>query len=138
LVFGLCVIAAPGCGGTEQVPLVPVSGAVKLGGAAMPMGMVEFHPDAGKGNTFKGKPVSMIKSDGTYKLHTDGREGAPAGWYKVTVSGHGMPEQMPTDSKKAPAEPAVNAKYSKPDASGFSFEVKEGAPAGAYDISMIK
>lgn len=136
-VLGLVLVA--GCGDKTEVPLVKVTGTVKVGGATIPMGMVEFHPDEGKGNSFKGKATGMIKSDGVYTLSTGGREGAPLGWYKVTVSGQGMPDasQMPQGAK-APTPPAVNAKYGKPESSGFSIEVKDGAPAGAYDLALIK
>lgn len=133
------VAASVGCDGKrEEVPLVPVSGVVKLGGAPMPMGTVEFHPDAGKGNTFKGIPKAAIQPDGKYKLISDGREGAPLGWYKVTVSGQGMPDMSKMGGDKPPTPPTVPAKYAKPDTSGFSFEVKDGAPAGAYDLSLSK
>jgi hypothetical protein len=139
LFLGLSLVLTAGCGGKSEVPLVPVSGTVKIHGAPMPMGTVEFHPDAGKGNTFKGKVASMIKSDGTYKLVTDGREGAPVGWYKVTVSGQGMPDPSKmTEPGKMPTPPNVQAKYGKPETSGFSIEVKDGAPAGTYDFSLIK
>ena len=44
--LSLCVALACGCGmGQSQVPLLPVSGVVKIGGNPMPMGTVEFHPD---------------------------------------------------------------------------------------------
>jgi len=139
LVFGLAGVGGCG-GGKEQVPLVPVSGVVKNGGAPMPMGTVEFHPDTGKGNNFKGTPRGMIKSDGTYTLNTDGRDGAPVGWYKVTVSGQGMPDpsKMGGEGGKAPTPPVVNAMYTKPDTTKFSIEVKDGAPAGTYDLSLSK
>jgi hypothetical protein len=132
-------VVALGCGGKNQIPLVPVSGVVKVGGAPMPMGTVQFHPDAGRGNSFNGKPTGMIKSDGTYTLNTEGREGAPAGWYKVTVSGQGMPDPTKmAESSKVPTAPTINAKYTRPDSSGFAFEVKDGAPTGAYDLSLVK
>jgi hypothetical protein len=127
-----------GCGKAE-IPLVSVSGTVKSGGAPLPMGTVEFHPDASKGNNFKGKAIGMIKSDGSYVLNTDGRDGAPVGWYKVTVSGQGMPDPAKmTEGSKPPAPPIIQAKYGKPDSSGLALEVKDGAPAGAYDLSLVK
>jgi hypothetical protein len=131
-------IGAIGCGGKEPLVLLPVSGTVKLGGAPMPMGTVEFHPDAGKGNTFKGKATAAIKSDGKYTLVTDGQEGAPAGWYKVTVSGHGMPDPSKMEAGKMPTPPVVQGRYAKADSTPFNIEVKEGAPAGSYDLSLSK
>jgi hypothetical protein len=139
LFLGFSLVLTAGCGGKGEVPLVPVSGTVKIHGVPMPMGTVEFHPDAGKGNNFSGKPKGMIKSDGTYTLNTDGRDGAPVGWYKVTVSGQGMPDPSKmTEGGKPPTPLNVQAKYGKPETSGFSFEVKDGAPAGTYDLSLSK
>ena len=130
-------IGALGCGGKEQTPLLPVSGLVRLGGAPMPMGTVEFHPDAGKGNSYPGRPTGMIKPDGTYSLTTEGRPGAPVGWYKVTVTGQGMPDPSKMGDK-VPPPPTVPARYTKPDTTIFNFEVKEGAAPGAYDLPLGK
>jgi len=138
--LGFALVFAAGCGGGKtDVPLIKVTGTVKVGGAPLQMGTVEFHPDANKGNTFKAKASGTIKPDGTYLLVTDTKEGAPAGWYMVSISGQGMPDpsKMP-EPGKATTTPALNAKYTKPETSGFSFEVKEGAPAGAYDLSLLK
>lgn len=110
-----------------------------MGGEPMPMGTVEFHPDASKGNTAKVKPTGMIKPDGTYTLFTDGREGVPTGWYIATVSGQGMPDPATMKAgSKAPTAPVVKQKYTKPETSDFHIEVKDGAPTGAYDLSLIK
>jgi hypothetical protein len=140
IVLAVALLVAAGCGGgSPLVPLVKVSGIVKLGGAPMPMGTVEYHPDGGKGNTFKGTPRGMITPDGSYSLVTDGREGAPVGWYLVTITGQGMPDPSKmTEPGKMPTPPAVNPKYARPGTSGFSVEVKDGAPAGVYDLSLIK
>ena len=116
-------------------------GVVNLGGSPMPMGgTVEFHPDTGKGNNYKGKPSGMIKPDGTYTLNTlDGREGVPAGWYKATVTGQGMPDPSKmAEAGKMPTPPVVNAKYTKPETTIFSIEVKEGAPRGGLRFVLGK
>ncbi len=133
------VLMIAGCGGPAEPKLVGVTGAVKIGGAPMPMGTVEYHPDAAKGNSHPAKVTGMIKADGTYTLQTDGKPGAPAGWYLVAVTGKGMPDMSKMqDPGKMPAPPAVNPKYTKPETAGFSIEVKDGAPAGAYDLPLVK
>jgi len=138
-VVAVAVSLAAGCGDPAATKLVGVSGAVKHGGVPMPMGTVTYHPDAAKGNTHKAPVTGMIKPDGTYTLNTDGKPGAPAGWYQVTISGQGMPDMsMMKDGGKTPAPPAVNPKYAKPESSGFAVEVKDGAPAGAYDLPLVK
>ena len=139
LAFGFVLAVAVGCGDKAEVPLLKVAGTVKAGGAPMPLGTVTFHPDAGKGNASKSTTSGNIKADGTYVLLTDGKEGAAAGWYNVTVSGQGMPDPSKmTEPGKMPTAPVVNAKYTKPETSGFSIEVKDGAAAGAYDLSLVK
>ena len=139
MAFVAAVLLSAGCGGPAEPKLVGVTGTVKIGGAPMPLGTVTYHPDAAKGNTRQGKVGGMIKSDGTYTLQTDGKLGAPAGWYFVTVTGQGMPDmaKMP-EPGKMPTPPAVNPKYTKPETSGFQIEVKDGAPAGAYDLPLVK
>jgi hypothetical protein len=106
----------------------------------MPMGTVKFYPDTSKGNTNTKVGTGMIKRDGTYILMTEGREGAPAGWYKVAVEAHGMPDPslMQAGSKAPPPPPAVNARFTKPDSSKLTVEVKDGAPSGAYDFAVTK
>ena len=42
------------------------------------------------------------------------------------------------EGMKTPTPPAINGKYAKPETSGFSFEVKDGAAPGAYDLNLVK
>src|SRR5687767_13348261 len=81
LALGLFLVA--GCDGGG---LPPVKGKVTVDGAALTSGSVRFVPDTTKGNKATTEPAGEIGSDGTYTLHTNGKPGAPAGWYKVTVS----------------------------------------------------
>jgi len=67
-----------------------VTGKVTADGQALTAGTVTFRPDETKGNKNKAIPTGMIDSSGNYKLFTDGKEGAPLGWYKVGVSQQGM------------------------------------------------
>ena len=127
----------PACGPTEEnVPLYPVSGKVLNSGSPMPIGQVMFYPDQAKGNSTTKVPSGMIQADGSYSLTTGTskgvKEGAPAGWYKVTVSaaGTGTPEQMKV--KPAFYNPDFkNAKLTK-----LSIEVKEGAGPKDYEIKL--
>jgi len=120
------------------VKVVAVEGKVLLGGQGMPMGTVTFHPDKDKGNKLEGAPSAAIDPDGSYKLIYNGKPGAPAGWYKVSVSPRGMPKEMPAQGQPMPQPPAVNARYQKPETSGIAFEVTENPEPGKYDIKLIK
>ncbi len=137
--FVTALALAGGCSDKNEVPLIKVAGYVKLGAAPLPQGIVEFHPDAAKGNKSAAKAIGMIKSDGSYNLMTDGKDGAPSGWYKISISPQGMPDasQM-TAGAKLPTPPAIAGKYTKPESSTLTMEVKEGAAAGAYDIVLQK
>src|SRR4051812_31255339 len=66
--------------------LYPVEGQVLLDNdAPLAKGSVMFWPDAAKGNQFKGQPTGEVEG-GKFKLKTQGSDGAPLGWYKVTVT----------------------------------------------------
>jgi hypothetical protein len=116
-----------GCGGGEN--LLPVSGVVTNDGTPLTEGAVRFVPDASKGNTAKTEPAGTIGSGGRYSLLTDGKTGAPPGWYKVSVSSGVIPD----NTKPNVAKTSFAAKYSNPDTSGLSVEVK---PGGSYDLKV--
>ena len=130
------VAVTAGCKPPPPAPTFPVSGKVTVGKKALTTGFVTYTPDAGKGNTSKESAIGMIGADGTYKLVTNGRDGAPLGWYKVSVNPQGMPSGDTPPPKELPKPTAINPKYQKGDTSGISIEVKEQAPPGAYDIDL--
>jgi len=107
-----------------------VSGKVALGDKPLSGGQVTFQPDDAKGNKAQGMFAGPIGSDGTYSITTDGKPGAPLGWYKVTVGTMvpgGKPNPFP-----------INSKYTNPMQSGLTVEVVENAPAGKYDLKVTK
>jgi hypothetical protein len=117
-----------GCGSSGGGKLLPVSGKVTLKGSPLTGGHIAFHPDLDKGNKGKGVPTGSIGADGTYKLSTEGKAGAPAGWYKISVATNfpGM-EGTPVP---------INSKYNSPTTSGLTCEVVPNAAAGAYDLQL--
>jgi hypothetical protein len=127
-----------GCGPSEEkVETVPVSGKITAGNAPVPMGRVTFYPDAGKGNTFNKLPSGQLANDGTYSLTTPilngEKEGAPVGWYKVTVEPSGM-----SDPNQAKLKMPSLDRYNNPKTTLLSVEVKAGAGPGAYDFKLSK
>jgi len=135
LALMVSVIATAGCK-EPPVPTFPVSGKVTFQKKALPSGTVTFVPDAGKGNKGKESALGMIGPDGSYTLTTGGRDGAPAGWYKVFINPQSMPKEMPPKGQPLPKPPAINPKYQKADTSGISIEVTDPPKPGAYDIEL--
>ena len=133
--FLLGVLGAVPAGCGKDAGLVPVTGKVAVDGKALGTGSVTFHPDAAKGNTAPHLASGEIDAQGNYKLMTDGKEGVPAGWYKVTVTA-----QEPADPKNPYAlpKPIVNPKFRDVKTTNLSAEVVATPAAGAYDFSVTK
>jgi hypothetical protein len=137
-VFLLGAALAAGCGGSS-VKIVPVSGKVTVGGQPVTSGQVSYLPvTEGEGVNAKAAPGSLpasgqIDSNGEYKLFTNGKEGAVAGKYKVTVT----PSMVPTGGTKAPTTP-YHSKYSDVKQTPLTKEVSAGAAAGTYDLKLTK
>lgn len=128
-----CVLA--GCGLGPR--LLPVSGKVLLGATPLTSGVVSFTPDEAKGNKFRGGPIGTIQSEGTYQMTTNGKPGAPAGWYKVTVSTKMPPSASDTAPMKMPTSgPRLSPKYMSAATTDLEVEVTENPQPGAYDLRV--
>ncbi len=129
----LVVIAhvAAGCGPAE-VKTLPVEGNVTLGDQPLKGGSIAFHPDAAKGNTYP-RAVSGRVENGRFKLMTSGKDGAPAGWYKVTVAAGVKAD--PKDEYSTERS-LVADKFRTPAATPLAAEVKEGG--AGYDFKVTK
>jgi len=135
LLAALCGLVGltPGCQrGPKQVP---VTGHVTVDGKALTTGKVTFKPNPDKGNTFPGEPIGDIDDQGEYTLTTNGKPGAPVGWYKVIV-----PASVPQNPKDAYSMPRwlVNEKYLDANKTPLEVEVTETPPAGAYDLKLAR
>jgi hypothetical protein len=121
-----------GCGDSNGVgKLVPVVGKVMVDGKLLKNGSVSFRPDKAKGNNTVHEPAGDIDEQGTYKLYTATKEGAPPGWYKVLVSAAEVGVYPPTRFY-------VDAKYGDIDKSDLKIEVVERPAEGAYDLQLTK
>jgi hypothetical protein len=130
VVFALLSLPLIGCGGGGG-SLNPVEGKVTVDDKAIAAGSVAFHPDESKGNKSKKVAVGDI-TDGSYKLFTDGKPGAPPGWYKVTIAA-----QTQVDSDKAElAKSLVADKFTDPMETPLLKEVTASPSAGAYDLKV--
>jgi hypothetical protein len=109
-----------------------VSGKVTLDGQPVTSGQVSYVPLDEKAAA-AGMSAGSIDSNGGYKIFTAGKEGAPLGRYKVTVT----PSMVPTGDPKAPTTP-YSRKYSNFKETPLEKEVVNGPAPGAYDLQLTK
>jgi hypothetical protein len=127
LFAGLSIVAfaLSGCGGMGT--RYPVEGKVTVDGKPLRDGRLIFVPDKEKGNQLKDGPFGQVK-DGSYTLTTQGKPGAPAGWYNVIVQ---------TQYQDAPADAIeLPRRYEDPLGSGLSIEVVPSPDPGHYDFTL--
>ena len=146
----LLVVAAPGCGDSSGLGRrYPVSGSVTYNGTPLEHGTISFAPADGTGRAAGG-----TITDGRYSLTThDSDDGALPGKYRVSVVAKlADPSKVDLKIKKsregreteaekqamaivypqkvaaraaAAAKNLIPPKYSSPETSGLTFEVKE-------------
>jgi hypothetical protein len=105
----------------ELPPMAPVTGKVTLDGAQLPGGMVQFIPDASRGN--KGASgVGVIDGQGHYEIFTAGERGAILGHHQIAV----ISEEKVDMSETSYAPSLIPRRYNKPATSGLRVEVKAG------------
>jgi hypothetical protein len=124
-----------GCDSSGVGRLVPVQGRVTFDGQPLTAGSLVFKPDAEKGNTSKHEPAANIEADGSYRLFTAEREGAPLGWYKVSVVA-----QAPADERNpyAATKSLIPARYAEVGTSGLGVEVVDEPSPDAYHLKLSR
>ncbi|HEY7331312.1 MAG TPA: hypothetical protein VH592_27000 [Gemmataceae bacterium] len=135
-------IGAVGCADTSGVgPTFPVSGKATVNDTPLTAKstVIVFKPDASRGNTSSFEPTGTVDAEGVYTLKTQGKSGAPPGWYKVIVTAR--EETEPTHPKgpnqqRPVAKSLLHAKYGQAEYSGLSIEVLEKPAPGAYDLKL--
>jgi hypothetical protein len=133
LVICLLMGGGTGCGRSGAGgKLYPVSGKVLVGDVPIKQGGVRFQPDRSRGNTVPYEPVAKIQEDGTYALYTNGKRGAPEGWYKVSVSGGASIDSSKPFTTKSP----VPQRFTNPETAGLEVEVRSTTSAADYDLRL--
>lgn len=138
----LAAIPASGCGDTSGVGrTVPVTGKVTFNDTpwTAKTTILMFKPDADKGSSSPFEPVGTVDANGSYRLTTNGKNGAPPGWYKVVITAReeAAPEHAKTPGPHRPVSKSLlPAKYGKAETSGLSIEVVENPSPGAYDLKL--
>ena len=146
-VAGFALFLLAGCGtkgDNASLVVYPVSGKVTLKDAPLPGGQVTFMPDQSKGNKSKLSPSGKVGSNGEYTLTSDGRSGAPLGWYKVIVATDtpgmgGTVPVNPTPGKVVPLGgqgPQIDPSYKDSSRTRLAVEVVVSPAAGAYDFKI--
>jgi hypothetical protein len=130
--LGACA-ALPLSGCSGGVRRVPVSGAVTLDGQPLQGGVLLFHPDESRGNSSRVGCTGPVKN-GRYTLVTSGvtkadtGDGAPLGWYKVTL----------LNDLPGMAEIKVHSKFLKPETTPLEIEIVDNPEPGRYDLQLFK
>ncbi len=134
LSFGLVVSYLAGCGASDPLARLPLSGSVNLNGTPVVSGSISFEPQGSGATTSSGASISA----GKFSIEQE--KGLPAGTYLVRVSipkpGTGgvfkegsMPgEMLPPPEEMAPPEWTTNSKQTiemkSGDKNDFNFDIK--------------
>jgi len=138
-----CVIALVGCGGGGE-KLVPMEGKATVNGQSLPEGIITLFQAEGK-SLKSGNPTGSVGQDGSFKLMTGGKPGAPVGKFKVVLS-PAPPASTATGgalvgdvakSSKGP-EKHVNPKYESLERTDLIVDVVSPPPAGGYELKFTK
>jgi hypothetical protein len=131
-----------GCGYSRVETLAPVGGTIKVQGKLLTVGWIIFYPDEARGNTSPLLPVAEITKDGTYDLTTNGKPGAPLGFYKVVVAATRdvIPVRPARTADGKPIQPnwLTHEKYTKAQSTDLYVEVVETPAPGVYDLELFK
>lgn len=129
----LCaVLSQGGCKKGDGPDTVPVSGKVTVDGQAVTAGQVSYIP-FDRDQPTGGMSAGQIDQTGGYVIFTGGKQGAPPGRYKVTVT----PSMVPTGDNKMPTAP-FNSKFADSAKTPLVVNVAAGAAPGTYDLKLTK
>ena len=145
LLFGLLSAAlASGCGDASGVgPTFPVAGKVTFNNTPLTAKntVILCKPDAARGNTSPFEPAGTVDADGNYVLTTRGKNGAPAGWYKVVVTARedAEPVHPKGPQRHRPVSKSLlPVRYGQAQTTDLSIEVVEKPAPGAYDLKLSR
>jgi hypothetical protein len=118
------VVLTFGCG-SDPDSLTPVGGKIYFKGTPLKHGSIVFSPDERRGG--RGEMArAEIQPDGSFRLKTGDRDGAAAGWHRVTIVA--VEEVIDPSGQLDLTEhrSLVPLKYRDPDLSGLDYQVEPG------------
>jgi hypothetical protein len=134
-------LLASGCGDSSGVgKTVAVTGKVTLDDVPVTVTntIVLFKADAGRGNTCPFEPAGTVDAQGNYRVVTNGKDGAPTGWYKVIVTAtepRSADEKGPRNHRPGPRS-LLPAKYGQAATTTVAIEVVDNPASSAYDVKL--
>jgi hypothetical protein len=131
-VIGFCgLLLVAGCGKSDPRPRFTVQGKVTLDGQPLTGGAVYFFPildpDQELPASASVASIGELGDDGSFKLSTAGKSGAPVGKYRVRLG--------PGDKSDMKQWAQVPGRYTQSN-SPLMVEVVENKPEGGYDIQL--
>jgi hypothetical protein len=129
-----------GCDSSGVGKTYPVTGSITVNGKPLTSATVTvlFKPDAAKGNTTSFEPAGTVDEHGQYRVHTNGKEGAPPGWYKVVVTAFsGQPQHSAAAHDRRPiVKSLLPQKYGSAASTTLTIEVVSNPAPAAYDLNL--
>jgi hypothetical protein len=132
-VAAILVLCLSGCGSSDGITLVPVSGTITLDGQPLAGATVSFQP-AGTRETPGPSSGGATDANGRYTLKTadaSGQAGAVIGPHLVRFTGVQDQRADDDDTQRPPAQDPVPPRYRDP---GLTFDV----PAGGTDSANFE
>jgi hypothetical protein len=120
----------------RDLPLFPVEGRVTVEGNPLRKGEILFLPDRSRGTEHMNHPQAVVRPDGTFRMATWGKPGAPLGTYKVVVVATENP--VPENPTGWIPEWLHDVRYTRADTTDLSLEVVENPEAGRYDLELAR
>jgi len=120
--------------------LLLVRGQINLGNKPLELldddfGKIWLYPNRAKGNDFADIPAGTITEDGSFTITTRGKEGAPAGWYRVVLLANRTRDPEHPNQKRKPVIPRA---FNNPEETTLEILVEEKEEGFEYDISLFK
>jgi len=124
---------------TKGPPLLPVRGQIHFGNKPLELldddfGKIWLYPNRAKGNDFADIPAGTISEDGSFTIFTRGKEGAPAGWYRVVLLANRTRDPEHPNQKRKTVIPRA---FNNPDETTLEILVEEKEEGFEYDISIF-
>jgi hypothetical protein len=129
--FGALLVVLPSCGRSRtKLPLVPVTGVLKINGSGARGVEVTFIPRDDKGFTATGR----TGEDGQFALTCRGNPGALPGEYAVTLAPSVDPADWPKDKSRPPV--VIFPEYVQRDKTPLTRAVPAGGGTIDLDVTM--